>query len=114
MQTSTMREAAPGPNLQDRVNGREPIEPEPVFQLTHEMERDPARATVGATLKLDEDPDVGVRTSRRQVFVRIAGLLALVTALVGSGLVFGSAAAGRPALSWVTLGYADVVLGPAR
>ena len=67
------------------------------FLLTHEHE-----LTVS-------DP-ISMRPSRRPLVVRIAGLLALTAALVGSGLIFDQSTAGRQALSWVTLGHADAVL----
>jgi hypothetical protein len=52
---------------------------------------------------------IGVRASRRPVVVRIAGLLALAGALYGVIVIFGDSMARQQALSWVTLGYADVV-----
>jgi hypothetical protein len=68
---------------------------------------------------LDEDAPMVVRTSRRPVVaranrrravVRFAGLFVVTAALFGSGLVLRDPVAGREALSWATLGHADVVL----
>jgi hypothetical protein len=55
-----------------------------------------------------------MRRSRRPLVVRIAGLLALAAALAGSVVIFSQSSAGRQALSWVTLGNADVILRALR
>jgi hypothetical protein len=69
------------------------------------------------TREIDEltvgDP-VRVRASWRPVVVRIAGLLALAAALFGAVVIFRHSTARRQALSWATLGFADVVLRAVR
>jgi hypothetical protein len=129
-----MHGVAPDPNWQRRVKAHRRIEPEPVLRLTHEHQRYSAVPTIAGwapqppvqglsprpsipeerrprTKEIDElgvgDP-IGVRVSWRPVVVRIAGLLALAGALYGVIVIFGDSMARQQALSWVTLGFADV------
>jgi hypothetical protein len=135
MRTFTMQGVAPDPNWQRPVKAHRRIESEPVFRLNHEHQRYSAAPTLAgwapqppvqglsprpsvpeerrpATKEIDElgvaDP-IGVRVSWRPVVVRIAGLLALAGALYGVFVIFGHSMARQEVLSWVTLGYADVV-----
>jgi hypothetical protein len=115
MRTLTMQGVAPDPNWQRRASARFRIAPEPVFQLTGKLPRDstipqhsrpPTREVQGFTVGEPRE----VHASWRPVVVRVAGLLALAAALFGSGFVLRDSAARRQALSWATLGHADVVL----
>jgi len=133
---NTLQGVAPDPNWQRPVKAHRRIESEPVFRLTSGHRRYSASPTIvgwpphprelglstrpsvpeerrWTTKEIDEltvgDPSV-VRASWRPVVVRIAGLLALAAALFGAVVIFRHAIARRHALSWATLGYADVVL----
>jgi hypothetical protein len=126
-----MQGIAPDPNWQRRVKAHRRIEAEPVFQLTRELQGDSAIPTFakspshpgvqGISTRRSREVDelavgdgIGVRASWRPIVVRIAGLLVLAAALLGSARIFGHSTARRQALSWVTLGHADVVLGAVR
>jgi hypothetical protein len=140
MRTFTMPGVAPDPNWQRLMDSWGPIQAEPVFQLTRKHDvtvldgfRDaiPAFTVVPSCSRvqslstrrpvlagsrrraseLDEGAPIAVRASRRRVVVRFAGLFVLAAALFGSGLVVRDPVAGREALSWATMGHADVVLG---
>ena len=109
MRTFTRQGVAPDPNWHRRVKAHHQVEPEPVFQLTHEL----IHSAIPVFAVPPPRPlvlSLAMRRSRRPLVVRIAGLLALAAALAGSVVIFSQSSAGRQALSWVTLGNADVIL----
>jgi ABC-type enterochelin transport system permease subunit len=92
------------------VKAHRRVEPEPVFQLTRAFRIHSAIPVFAVQPTRPLVLGLAVQRSRRPLVVRIAGLLALAAALAGSVLIFGQSTAGRQALSWVTLGHADVIL----
>ena len=123
----TMQGVAPDPNWQRRAKAHRRIESDPVFRLTRGHRRYAASPTIAGwplhppeLRELSTRPSVPedeltvgdptrVRANWRPVVVRIAGLLALAGALYGVIVIFGHSMARQQVLSWVTLGYADVV-----
>ena len=110
MRRFTMQGVAPDPNWHRRVKAHRRVEPEPVFQLTHEFQIHSAIPVFAVPPPRPLVLGLAMRRSRRPLVVRIAGLLALAAALAGSVVIFSQSSAGRQALSWVTLGNADVIL----
>jgi len=140
MRNFTMPGVAPDPNWQRLMNTWGPIQTEPVFELTRKHDLavlDGLRHSIPAFTvvpsysrvqslsttrrpvlaesrrrapELDESAPRVVRASRRRLGVRLSGLFVIAAALFGSGLILRDPVAGREALSWATMGNADVVL----